>query len=146
MIFSNDKLRSDENSFLDTGNIKDYTIEPGTKIHLVIKKDNETNLTKELKTIGATFFNDVDRFASTFNQVSTLVVQNVGFVGRRFPAPHFICQELKKLVNEMSLDDIEYYDGYKSSMTSKITDQEAKWRSCEGESLKTFAEIQVFVD
>ena len=32
-------------------------------------------------------------------------------------------KELKKLVNEMSLDDIEYYDGYKSSIAAKSQEE-----------------------
>lgn len=70
----------------DTTSLKECSIESGTKLHLVIKKDNESNLNKELKQISKKYVTDVDQFASVFNQ------------------------ELRRLVNEMSLDDIERYD------------------------------------
>ena len=56
--------------------MKDYSIIEGTKIHLVVKKDNESNLTKELKSIGKTYVSDVDQFASVFNQVSQIFFVN----------------------------------------------------------------------
>lgn len=44
---------------------------------LVIKKDEpvstESNLTRELKTIGKAYVTDVDQFATVFNQVSSLI-------------------------------------------------------------------------
>lgn len=73
-------------SLADQNILTDYSIVEGTKIHLSIKKDVETDLTKELKVLGKSYVTDVDQFAIVFNQ------------------------ELKKLVNEMSLDDIERYE------------------------------------
>ena len=78
----------------DTHFLKDYSIESGAKLNLMIKKDNESNLTKQLKSISKPFVTDVDEFATIFNK------------------------ELKKLVNEMSLDDIERYDELKASLNN----------------------------
>jgi gas vesicle protein len=75
-----------EKFFADTSSLKENSIEQGTKIHLVIKKDTESNLSRELKQISKKYVADVDQFAAVFNQ------------------------EMKRLVNEMSLDDIERYD------------------------------------
>ena len=75
-----------EKFFADTSSLKENSIEQGTKIHLVIKKDTESNLSRDLKQISKKYVTDVDQFAAVFNQ------------------------EMKRLVNEMSLDDIERYD------------------------------------
>lgn len=73
--------------------MKENSIDVGTKLHLVIKKDNESNLSKELKQVSKKYVTDVDQFATIFNQ------------------------ELKRLVNEMSLDDIERYDEARAQNT-----------------------------
>ena len=73
--------------------MKENSIDEGTKLHLVIKKDNESNLSKELKQVSKKYVTDVDQFATIFNQ------------------------ELKRLVNEMSLDDIERYDEARAQNT-----------------------------
>lgn len=73
--------------------MKENSIDAGTKLHLVIKKDNESNLSKELKQVSKKYVTDVDQFATIFNQ------------------------ELKRLVNEMSLDDIERYDEARAQNT-----------------------------
>ncbi|CAF1062739.1 unnamed protein product [Brachionus calyciflorus] len=75
----------------DTQKLSDYSITDGTRIHLSINKNAEppvieSKLDKELKSIAVNYVKDVDKFTSLFNK------------------------ELKRLVNEMSLDDIERYD------------------------------------
>lgn len=54
---------------IDQNILTDYSIVEGTKIHLSIKKDVETDLTKELKVLGKSYVTDVDQFAIVFNQV-----------------------------------------------------------------------------
>lgn len=65
------------NESLDQNKLSDYSISAGTKLMLVIKKDEpvstESNLTRELKTIGKAYVTDVDQFATVFNQVSSLI-------------------------------------------------------------------------
>ncbi len=56
----------------DKSSLKDNSIVNGTKLHLVIKKDNETNFTKELKIISKKYVHEVDQFATIFNQVLVL--------------------------------------------------------------------------
>ncbi len=63
---------------------------------MVIKKDTESNLSRELKQISKKYVTDVDQFATVFNQ------------------------EMKRLVNEMSLDDIERYDEARAAKASSI--------------------------
>ena len=62
---------------------------------MVIKKDApiESNLNKELKQVSKQYVTDVEQFTTIFNQ------------------------ELKRLVNEMSLDDIERYDEARATQT-----------------------------
>jgi hypothetical protein len=62
-----EKLASE---ILDSQTLKDYSIEPGTKLNLIIKKDTESNLTKQLKVFGKSLVTDVDEFAIVFNKVS----------------------------------------------------------------------------
>ena len=57
--------------------LSDYSIVNGTKIHLVIKKDNESILTKELKSISKSYVSDVDQFAAVFTQVSVKYFINI---------------------------------------------------------------------
>ena len=68
-------------ALVDQNKLSDYSIVEGTKLMLVIKKDeavapvvaaknDESNLTRELKAIGKAYVTDVDQFAAVFNQVS----------------------------------------------------------------------------
>ena len=54
---------------IDQSKLSDYSIVNGAKIHLVVRKDNETNLSRELKAVGKNFVSDVDQFSLVFNQV-----------------------------------------------------------------------------
>ncbi len=65
------------NKILDQSKLHDYSIVDGTKIHLIVKKDNESSLTKELKAIGKGYVTDVDQFAAVFNQVSYLKTKTI---------------------------------------------------------------------
>jgi hypothetical protein len=54
----------------DNQTLKDYSItESGNKLNLIVKKDTESNLTKQLKFIGKQYVTDVDEFAAIFNKV-----------------------------------------------------------------------------
>ncbi len=58
----------------DSSNLKDYSIGPGTKIHLIIKKSTESestesSLTKELKSFAENYVVDPEKFVAIFNKV-----------------------------------------------------------------------------
>ena len=93
--------------------IKDCSIALGTKLHLVVKKDTESKFIKELKNISKKYVTDVDQFATLFNQVMLDMFQ---FIKKYLVIWKFLIKELKNLVNEMSLDDIERYDEEKAFM------------------------------
>jgi hypothetical protein len=87
--------------------LKDYSITSGAKIHLIVKKDDESEFNKELRKFSSEYVKDTDEFVTVFNKVSILRFCLYIAIVKVFLLRLDLIKEMRKAVNEMSLDDLE---------------------------------------
>ena len=100
---------------IDTNNLKDYSIGPDTKIHLVVlKKDSNTVSSSTTTSTTKPTTTDTSSKESKSTQQSSNFIKELQKIAEPYVTDvnlftSIFSKELKNLANELSLDDIERY-------------------------------------